>query len=122
MSISYLVIEKINELNRRYSKREIKSNLLHVLKVKENNPDLISFQKEIFHNGQYNKNLEYLSKINNSHSSFFNNVIVSNTDKIHNLFKCTEKIISSLTLEKNKLKNFSVNSQQESFYNNQGND
>ena len=120
MSISYLVIEKINELNRRYSKREIKSNLLHVLKVKENNPDLISFQKEIFHNGQYNKNLEYLSKINNSHSSFFNNVIVSNTDKIHNLFKCTEKIISSLTLEKNKLKNFSVNSQQETFYNNQG--
>jgi hypothetical protein len=36
------------------------------------------------------------------------------------LFKCTEKIISSLTLEKNKLKNFSVNSQQETFYNNQG--
>ena len=33
MSISYLVIEKINELNRRYSKREIKSNLLHVLKI-----------------------------------------------------------------------------------------
>jgi len=107
MSISSLTIQKINELNGKYNKRNIKSSLLHVLKTNSNDGEILKFQKEVLHEGQYNKNLEFLNKINSNHLGFFNDTIIAYADLSQNLFKSTEKIISSLELEKDHLKRFS---------------
>lgn len=98
MAVNVLTINKINQISKKNSKKNIEANVLHVLNLKQDmydNRNFREFQFKAFHEGQFSKSIEFIRELSNQNLD-----IEKYSNDSLQVFKANENLLASIELEK----------------------
>jgi hypothetical protein len=98
MSILNKDYEKAAKLNSKYFKKNLNAELLHIYHVNNDQED-IDFELEVNLKKQYEKNLNFLKKMDNSHFDFFDAQMNHSFIKSKETFFASKSIVSQIKEE-----------------------